>query len=903
MSRNRQIKFVVFIVFFFVVSFLLSGQSKLSADTCTWNGSTDVYWSTASNWDCAGGIEQYDTLIFPQMGGYTEVENDMSNGTQFNRIRFEWDAYIVVGNSVTINNESIEFDDDDDFGTLEFGLDINIPGAYLDIKVFDESTSIEFSGNISGTADIWKYEPGSIYFTGSNTNSGITRITDGILIVTSSSALQNTELHIWNSSALELENDVTISTPLIQVDGPGNNNVENGAIRSMSGNNTITSDLFFPGGISTFGVESGDLNLSGEISGTSYFLKVGEGTLRIEGSVGNTFTGDFELKNGTVILNNSSGLAISSSYISVGDYDGDPESASLILYGSDQFNSSATVDIRTDGIFSTADDWQTNNIADLIINGGVANLGGSTDITDSLEINSGSLRTYYGDIAISADTVVCTSGEIIGDPFTFTGDVTIDSDYSDVNTTCYIDSVIEGGSNISVLGKGIEFTNANTFTGNVLVSSDGRLLVSNALGLGSSSGTTTVEAGSVLALANGITIIDEQLTISGLGANFTGALVSLSGNNTYAGPITITGDELTISTTENSVFTISGGISGSISGLLRFFKSGSGDGLIQLAAANPFTSTSVAFNDVTVRKTASVNAFPDTLDLDLNLHAKLDLNSFSETLGALIGEDGAEIILGNATMSVGANNNDSTFSGLISGNGGVTKIGTGTFTLTANNIYTGTTNVSSGLLLVNGLQSSSNVSLNSTGVLGGSGRVGVITGGGTGGIAPGNSPGILNVTGNVAFASTNSFNVELDGTTVGTDYDQLNVTGSVNLNSATLNVSLGFTPTSGNTFTIIQSSGVLIGTFNGLPNGSTFSVGGNTLRIDYGTNSVVISVDSGGGSGGTGGSNGAGSGDGLAETGVAIPLVALTFLTATTAVVVFTNRYVKKRKRLNKNFR
>src|SRR5205085_4772027 len=44
-------------------------------------------------------------------------------------------------------------------------------------------------------------------------------------------------------------------------------------------------------------------------------------------------------------------------------------------------------------------------------------------------------------------------------------------------------------------------------------------------------------------------------------------------------------------------------------------------------------------------------------------------------------------------------------------------------------------------------------------------------------VSPGESAGILN-TGPITFNSGSNFNVELNGTTVGTQYDQVNVTGT-----------------------------------------------------------------------------------------------------------------------------
>ncbi len=114
-------------------------------------------------------------------------------------------------------------------------------------------------------------------------------------------------------------------------------------------------------------------------------------------------------------------------------------------------------------------------------------------------------------------------------------------------------------------------------------------------------------------------------------------------------------------------------------------------------------------------------------------------------------------------------------------------------------------------------------------------------------VSPGLSPGIIN-TGNLTLGAGTTTNMELNGTTVGTQYDQLNVTGTVNIDAtAALNVSLGFTPTAGNSFTIINNDGAdaVTGTFQGLPEGTVFYIGMTSFRISYvgGTgNDVVLTV-------------------------------------------------------------
>jgi hypothetical protein len=104
--------------------------------------------------------------------------------------------------------------------------------------------------------------------------------------------------------------------------------------------------------------------------------------------------------------------------------------------------------------------------------------------------------------------------------------------------------------------------------------------------------------------------------------------------------------------------------------------------------------------------------------------------------------------------------------------------------------------------------------------------------------------------GNLSFTG-GALDEEIGGTGAG-QFDQLNVTGLVNLGTATtLNTSLynGFVPKTGDSFTIINNDGTeaVSGTFSGLAEGATFTVGGAVFKISYvgGTgNDVVLSVQS-----------------------------------------------------------
>ena len=101
-------------------------------------------------------------------------------------------------------------------------------------------------------------------------------------------------------------------------------------------------------------------------------------------------------------------------------------------------------------------------------------------------------------------------------------------------------------------------------------------------------------------------------------------------------------------------------------------------------------------------------------------------------------------------------------------------------------------------------------------------------------VAPGNSPGILN-TGDFALNAGATLQAEISGTSPGSDYDQVNVTGTVTL-GGTLEVLRWAYFGVGQEFTIINNDGSdpVIGTFAGLPEGAQVAIGANSLfNISY----------------------------------------------------------------------
>lgn len=186
---------------------------------------------------------------------------------------------------------------------------------------------------------------------------------------------------------------------------------------------------------------------------------------------------------------------------------------------------------------------------------------------------------------------------------------------------------------------------------------------------------------------------------------------------------------------------------------------------------------------------------------------------------------------------------------VISGSGAINKSGLGASLVAVAASYNGAINLNNGVFIVDANIPNSPVTINSP--LTGGGTLGFSGFGGTGSvgnvnviqgaISAGtlNSPtGILN-TKNLMFSANGNYACKIGGTTPGMDgHDQLNVTGTVNLNNAVIAPIPwnAFQPEIGDSFVILRNDGTdaINGTFLNAPEGSTFGGALNTaFRITY----------------------------------------------------------------------
>ena len=161
---------------------------------------------------------------------------------------------------------------------------------------------------------------------------------------------------------------------------------------------------------------------------------------------------------------------------------------------------------------------------------------------------------------------------------------------------------------LSLAGAGIiQFAGSNTYGGATTIASGTTVKISNATALGTTALGTTVASGATLQLQGGITVGAEALTVSGTGvAGQTGALVNVSGANSYGGLLTL-GAATTISSDSGTLdLTNAGTITGATFGLTL---TGAGSGSVSsIIGTTSGTLTKSGTGTWTDRKSTRLNS-------------------------------------------------------------------------------------------------------------------------------------------------------------------------------------------------------------------------------------------------------------------------------------------------------
>jgi|GEM_PF-1113962 len=587
-------------------------------------------------------------------------------------------------------------------------------------------------------------------------------------------------------------------------------------ITSLEGQDTLTLGFSTTAGL----IISDTLNYDGNI-----VLQAGD--LTVNGAGASILNGDLALSHSNSALSNAGSLTIN------GD----------VNWTSGAFNGLG--DVTVNGVMTVSGSENSPFPGHRRINSGKifihANSSGSSSVTGGFAINSGTtFRNASGaqlnfNTSGGLDTMLSTSG--VG---TF--------DNQGLMTK-------SGGSNLQFLtsggGSGISITNSGT----IQVNSETIQLNSTGSTNSYTGGEIDIVSGATFQMAQGThTFTGGDVTGTGTFSVTNGGIANLNTGSVYS----LTGSTV-VGAGGSATLNISQGMT-----FASNFTLSSGD---LNANANVVINGDMGWSTgdiggsgtLTTNGTTTITSSPNTLAFSGWL------NEGTVDLEGILSINAGETFTNSSAGIFNYNNTNG--SSLIAG-AGASFINNGIFNKTVgsaatatidsdiafDNTLTGTINVDSGALNValsgNSNSGSINVatgttfgtggaSIINTGVIGGFGTInvgaGTLTNNGT--IKPGSSPGTLTITGDLSLSSSSVIDIEIEGTTQGTQYDYINVSGTANLDG-TLNVTLpgAFNPTGAESFQIISCGTACSGTFaNALP------PSGKYMTTTYNANDVTIS--------------------------------------------------------------
>jgi autotransporter-associated beta strand protein len=817
-----------------------------------WTSTANGTWTTGTNWQSGatptstrGASVQFFTG--QTLAGVTVASsNDIAGNFQMNNLTLAGTSSAATtatinGGSFQLLNNGTQLPTVNLTGTsgsttnsLTYTINTAITlGADTSFNATNSGKFI-FAGDLSGAGGLTRASSSStLILAGTNTYTGDTTISSGTLQIGNDGAtgslgsgdvINNGTLRFDRTGTLEVPNAIT-GTGGVQIDCPINagtitlsgTNTFDGGVNVVGGTLRITNSTALGDGTKTVTLSNGTngaphLNLDGssnpiELPATiSYVTSSANGAI-INEAGNNVVSGNITLTGGggaTKVLVNA---------------------GTLTLDGSIAPNTTGR-DLMLDGAGV--------GVANGIISNGIS--GSSTNILLSVNKQSAGTWTLAGNNAHGGTTTVTAGTLVIAHPNALgTSGMTLGNATSSTSITAGATLDLNGQQNINevitVRGTG--------------VSSVGGMINNNATTASISAGTVA----SISTTAGGTHSTVPDVSISGGGGSGATAVATLG---LSAASFTISGGTAVYSVAPTVTITSGGGTGATANAVLT---SGVVTGITMTNNGTGYTSApTIAFTGGTVT-TAGTNPTGNATNFIVagiqvtnpgSGYTSAPSVTFSSGSGTMATANLSLVTLG-AASSIGGSGDIVINPGITGSTNTLTKVGAGTVTLAGANTYTGATTISAGTLVI----ASTHTSATTVGNGGTLMHPGSITGNviiQSGGLdAPTTGTSLRSITGNFSLNSGGTLRVRLNGSTAGTQHDQVVVSGTVTLGGA-LDVVCGPNLAPGSTFRILDKAGTTTTatTFTGKAENSTFvSAEGYTFRINYNSgtgNDIVLTL-------------------------------------------------------------
>ncbi len=438
-----------------------------------------------------------------------------------------------------------------------------------------------------------------------------------------------------------------------------------GATLALAGAN-LTGDA-------TFNATAGTTTL-GAISGSYGFTKTGVGVLQLNAP--GTYAGSTSVNGGTLRLASATAIPLTSQ-VNVGASGTVNVNGLAVNFGG--ISGSGAIQLGA-GSLTIGGNLADSTFSGVISGGGslvktgseTLTLGGANTYTGATNINAGIVRlaannalpaSTFVAIATGATLELATFNQTVAS-VTGTGTVALGAGSlniaDSVNTT--FAGTITGSGSLTKAGPGTLILSGNSTTTGIITVAAGAVEILSPTGLGSGSGATSVSSGGKIRLSAGLTIASEPLNIAGSGNAGEGALevpsgaaswngpvalssaatIGATGSLTVGGPISLSGNQLTV--TGSGSVTSTGNISGS--GSIR--KTGSGT--VTLSGASTFIGkVIVSAGELRILDDLALGASGVGNETEIQNGASLVLDGASD-----INSDESLLIIGNGSTGTGA---------------------------------------------------------------------------------------------------------------------------------------------------------------------------------------------------------------------------------------------------------